>query len=387
LRVLLGITGGIAAYKAASLIRLLTEDGHEVTVLPTENALRFIGKPTLEALSGHPVDIDMYSNVSEVRHVALGQNADLIIIAPATAAFLARLATGLADDLLLNAILASSAEVVLAPAMHTEMWQNPATKSNVDLLRARGVRVMDPATGRLTGADSGPGRLPEPEDIFQFALTSASDAAVLAGLKGLVTAGGTREAIDPVRFIGNQSSGKQGIAFARQAMALGASVKLIACNLDKGLAGAEVVHVTDVAQLKAELDATSADILVMAAAVSDFTVIRSDSKLRRGELTSLALEPTPDLVAHWAAANPESTTLAFALEDRSDLIPAAQEKLESKRVSAVLANRPSALGAEDNEALFVSNAKTEDLSGSKDEVARAALLNLAAMHSAAKAKL
>ena len=387
MRVLLGITGGIAAYKAASLIRLLTEDGHEVTVLPTENALRFIGKPTLEALSGHPVDIDMYSNVSEVRHVALGQNADLIIIAPATAAFLARLATGLADDLLLNAILASSAEVVLAPAMHTEMWQNPATKSNVDLLRARGVRVMDPATGRLTGADSGPGRLPEPEDIFQFALTSASDAAVLAGLKVLVTAGGTREAIDPVRFIGNQSSGKQGIAFARQAMALGASVKLIACNLDKGLAGAEVVHVTDVAQLKAELDATSADILVMAAAVSDFTVIRSDSKLRRGELTSLALEPTPDLVAHWAAANPESTTLAFALEDRSDLIPAAREKLESKRVSAVLANRPSALGAENNEALFVSDAKTEELSGSKDEVARAALLNLAAMHSAAKAKL
>jgi phosphopantothenoylcysteine decarboxylase/phosphopantothenate--cysteine ligase len=387
LRVLLGITGGIAAYKAASLIRLLTEAGHEVTVLPTENALRFIGKPTLEALSGHPVDIDMYSNVAEVRHVALGQNADLIIVAPATAAFLARLATGLADDLLLNAILASNAEVVLAPAMHTEMWQNPATKSNVDLLRARGVRVMDPATGRLTGADSGPGRLPEPEDIFQFALTSASDAAVLAGLKVLVTAGGTREAIDPVRFIGNQSSGKQGLAFARQAMALGASVKLIACNLDKSLAGAEVVHVTDVAQLKAELDATSADILVMAAAVSDFTVIRADSKLRRGELTSLALEPTPDLVAHWAAANPESTTLAFALEDRSDLIPAAREKLESKRVSAVLANRTSALGAENSEALFVSVAKTEDLSGSKDEVARAALLNLAAMHSAAKAKL
>lgn len=387
MRVLLGITGGIAAYKAASLIRLLTEAGHEVTVLPTENALRFIGKPTLEALSGHPVDIDMYANVSEVRHVALGQNADLIIVAPATAAFLARLATGLADDLLLNAILASSAEVVLAPAMHTEMWLNPATKSNVDLLRARGVRVMDPTTGRLTGADSGPGRLPEPEDIFQFALTGADDATVLAGLKVLVTAGGTREAIDPVRFIGNQSSGKQGLAFARQAMALGASVKLIACNLDKSLPGAEVVHVTDVAQLKAELDATSADILVMAAAVSDFTVIRSDSKLRRGELTSLALEPTPDLVAHWAAANPESTTLAFALEDRSDLISAAQEKLESKRVSAVLANRPSALGAENNEALFVSDAKTEELSGSKDEVARAALLNLAAMHSAAKAKL
>lgn len=381
MRILLGITGGIAAYKAASLIRLFTENGHTVTVLPTENALRFIGKPTLEALSGQPIDIDMYSNVAEVRHVALGQNADLIVVAPATAAFIARLAGGLADDLLLNAVLASTAPVVVAPAMHTEMWLNPATAANVNTLRDRGVRVMDPAIGRLTGADSGPGRLPEPEDIFRFALSgfeATSEAGrLLAGKRVLVTAGGTREAIDPVRFIGNHSSGKQGVAFAKAAVELGAEVTLIACNFEPRLEGAAILRASSVADLENAIAGVQADILVMAAAVSDFTVETSATKLRRGELSNLRLTPTPDLVSRWATANPEALTLALALEDAEDLASAARGKLSAKGVSAILANRPSVLGADTNDALFVTSDAVETISGSKDFVARAALLKCA----------
>jgi phosphopantothenoylcysteine decarboxylase / phosphopantothenate---cysteine ligase len=385
LRVLLGITGGIAAYKAANLIRLFSEAGHEVTVVPTENALRFIGKPTLEALSGKPVDIDMYSNVSDVRHVALGQNADLIVIAPATAAFLARLAHGLADDLLLNAILASTAEIVIAPAMHTEMWVNPATVANVKTLEGRGVRVMPPASGRLTGSDSGPGRLPEPQEIFDFALSDA--AGPLAGISVLVTAGGTREPIDPVRFIGNASSGKQGVALARQAALMGARVKLISANLDIALPGVDVVGVTSASELERELNSSAADLLVMAAAVSDFTVTRAPKKLRRGSLASLELIATPDLVKAWASANPRAVTVAFALEDTEDLLAAARKKLSAKGVAAVVANRPSALGADRNEVLFVTSGNQAAVSGSKDEVARELLVQCAELVSAVKAKL
>jgi phosphopantothenoylcysteine decarboxylase / phosphopantothenate---cysteine ligase len=385
LRVLLGITGGIAAYKAAGLIRLFSESGHEVTVVPTENALRFIGKPTLEALSGSPVDIEMYSNVADVRHVALGQNADLIVVAPATAAFLARLAHGLADDLLLNAILASTAPVVIAPAMHTEMWLNAATIANVATLEARGVRVMPPATGRLTGSDSGPGRLPEPEEIFDFALAGPGNR--LAGVSVLVTAGGTREPIDPVRYIGNASSGKQGLAVAREAVQMGARVKLIAANIDAELAGVETVHVSSAAELERELNSSSADLLVMAAAVSDFTVTSSPKKLRRGSLTSLELTATPDLVRAWASANPSAVTIAFALEDAADLNSSALEKLRSKGVAAVVANRPSALGAATNEVLIVTADDQSALSGSKAEIARELLVQGAKLVSAAKAKL
>lgn len=396
MRVLLGITGGIAAYKAASLIRLFTENGHSVSVVPTENALRFIGKPTLEALSGQPVDVDMYANVADVKHVALGANADLIVVAPATAAFLARLAHGLADDLLLNAILASTARVVVAPAMHTEMWQNAATVANVELLRQRGVQVMPPATGRLTGADSGPGRLPEPEEIYTFALagevSERTDTPILAGVDVLVTAGGTRENLDPVRFIGNHSSGKQGLAFARQALRLGANVRLIACNLELDLLrdailGATVVHVTSVNELSEALQNSRADLLVMAAAVSDFTIATSETKLRRGEVSSLALKPTADLLANWARAYPQATTIAFALEDSPDLVAAAQKKLVAKGVSAVIANRPSALGSDSNTVMLVTASASEEISGSKDFVASSVLLRAAAIGSSPKAKL
>jgi phosphopantothenoylcysteine decarboxylase / phosphopantothenate---cysteine ligase len=385
LRVLLGITGGIAAYKAANLIRLFSEAGHDVTVVPTENALRFIGKPTLEALSGNPVDIDMYSNVSDVRHVALGQQADLIVVAPATAAFLARLAHGLADDLLLNAILASTAPIVIAPAMHTEMWLNPATVANVSTLEGRGVRVMPPASGRLTGSDSGPGRLPEPQEIFDFALFDQGQK--LAGLSVLVTAGGTREPIDPVRYVGNSSSGKQGVALARQAALMGARVKLIAANLDIEIPGVDVARVSSAAELERELTSSTADLLVMAAAVSDFTVTKSPKKLRRGSLDSLELVATPDLVSAWAHANPKAVTVAFALEDTEDLLAAAHEKLSAKGVSAIVANRPSALGADRNEVLFVTPDHQSAVSGSKDEVARELLVQCAELVSAAKAKL
>ena len=236
MRILLGITGGIAAYKAAGLLRALSELGHDVTALPTENALRFIGDATLEALSGKNIDPDLYGDVASVRHVQLGQDADLVVVAPATAAFLGRYAAGIADDLLLNALMASRAPVVVVPAMHTEMWQNPATVENVETLRARGVRVMDPASGRLTGEDSGPGRLPEVEDIVNFLFSSSP----LAGKTVTVTAGGTRERIDQVRFIGNRSSGKTGVELAIAARDLGASVRLIACNLPSTPKGVEV---------------------------------------------------------------------------------------------------------------------------------------------------
>lgn len=367
-----------------------------MSVVPTENALRFIGKPTLEALSGQPVDVDMYANVADVKHVALGANADLIVVAPATAAFLARLAHGLADDLLLNAILASTARVVVAPAMHTEMWQNAATVANVELLRQRGVQVMPPATGRLTGADSGPGRLPEPEEIYTFALagevSERTDTPILAGVDVLVTAGGTRENLDPVRFIGNHSSGKQGLAFARQALRLGANVRLIACNLELDLLrdailGATVVHVTSVNELSEALQNSRADLLVMAAAVSDFTIATSETKLRRGEVSSLALKPTADLLANWARAYPQATTIAFALEDSPDLVAAAQKKLVAKGVSAVIANRPSALGSDSNTVMLVTASASEEISGSKDFVASSVLLRAAAIGSSPKAKL
>jgi phosphopantothenoylcysteine decarboxylase/phosphopantothenate--cysteine ligase len=233
-RVVLGVTGGIAAYKATGIIRLLTEAGHDVKVIPTANALRFIGATTLEALSHNSVDPDLYTDVEAVKHVELGQTADLVIVAPATASFLARMASGLADDLLMNTLLATKAPILVAPAMHTEMWQNPATVANVATLRQRGIEILEPAVGRLTGADSGPGRLPEPEEIVAAAL-ALSAPQDLSGKRFLITAGGTQEPIDPVRFLGNHSSGKQGIALATEATKRGAKVTLIAANVSESI--------------------------------------------------------------------------------------------------------------------------------------------------------
>lgn len=277
-RIVVGVAGGIAAYKACSLVRRLTEAGHDVRVVPTESALRFVGAATFEALSGNPVHTGVFADVPEVPHVRLGQQADLVVVAPATADLLARAANGRADDLLTATLLTARCPVLFAPAMHTEMWQHPATVENVATLRRRGTVVLEPASGRLTGADSGAGRLPEPDEIAGFAelLLARPDALPhdLHGIKMLVTAGGTREALDPVRFIGNRSSGKQGYAVARVAAQRGAEVTLIAGNT-AGLADPAGVHlltVTSAAQLHESVSkhAPDAHVLVMAAAVADF---------------------------------------------------------------------------------------------------------------------
>ncbi|MGZ4510758.1 MAG: bifunctional phosphopantothenoylcysteine decarboxylase/phosphopantothenate--cysteine ligase CoaBC [Mycobacterium sp.] len=291
-RVIVGVSGGIAAYKACTVVRQLSEAGHLVRVIPTESALRFVGAATFEALSGQPVHTGVFDNVPEVPHVQLGQQADLVVVAPATADLLARAVHGRADDLLTATLLTARCPVLFAPAMHTEMWLHPATVDNVATLRRRGAVVLEPAFGRLTGTDSGSGRLPEAEEITTLAelLLERHDALPydLAGCKVLVTAGGTREPIDPVRFIGNRSSGKQGYAVARVAAQRGAEVTLIAGHT-AGLvdpAGVEVVHVSSAEQLGDAVakHAPAADVLVMAAAVADFRPAQvSAAKIKKGD--------------------------------------------------------------------------------------------------------
>lgn len=303
-RIIVGVAGGIAAYKACSVVRQLAEAGHDVRVVPTEAALKFVGASTFEALSGHPVRTGVFDDVPEVPHVRLGQEADLVVVAPATADLLARAAAGRADDLLTATLLTARCPVIFAPAMHTEMWVHPATVDNVATLRRRGAVVLEPASGRLTGADTGPGRLPEPEEITTFAelLLVRGDAMPhdLCGLKFLISAGGTREALDPVRFIGNRSSGKQGYAVARIAAQRGAEVTLIAGNT-AGLAdpaGVHVLTVTSAAQMHEAVTkhAPEANVLVMAAAVADFRPTHAaNSKIKK---TAVATDagPTVDLV-------------------------------------------------------------------------------------------
>ncbi len=309
-RIIVGVAGGIAAYKACSVIRQLSEAGHDVRVIPTESALRFVGAATFEALSGHPVRTGVFEDVDEVPHVRLGQEADLVVVAPATADLLARAVAGRADDLLTATLLTARCPVLFAPAMHTEMWLHPATVDNVTILRNRGAVVLEPASGRLTGADTGPGRLPEPEEITTFAelLLDRSDAMPydLSGVKLLVSAGGTREAIDPVRFIGNRSSGKQGYAVARVAAQRGADVTLIAGNT-AGLAdpaGVHVLHITSAEQLHEAVTkhAPDAHVLVMAAAVADFRPAHvASSKIKKKpdvtEGPTIELVRTDDVLA------------------------------------------------------------------------------------------
>ena len=365
MRILLGITGGIAAYKAVSLVRSLSELGHDVEVLPTENALRFVGKVTLEAISGKNIDIDMYNDVAQVRHVELGQSADLVIVAPATASFIGRLAGGIADDLLLNAIMASSAPVVICPAMHTEMWTNAATQENVSKLEARGIRVMQPASGRLTGSDSGVGRLPEVEDIISFAL-----GGPLSGKRVVVTAGGTREPIDAVRFIGNHSSGRMGLELAVAARNMGAQVTLIAANLEKTPTGVEVIHVGNVEELENAMQ-VNCDVLIMAAAVSDYKLKQPFAgKLKRAEVPELQLTATKDLIASFAAKNKLTYCVAFALVDQqSDLETIARQKLWDKGVQMVVGNTTEALGSSNTDVLVVEPELSKRIVGSKSHVA------------------
>lgn len=352
LNIVVGITGGIAAYKAVGVVRALVLAGHDVHVVPTEGALRFVGRPTLEAISRNPVHTDLYEGVAEVRHVAIGQAADLIVIAPATANTIAKLATGLADDLLGNTVLASEAPVVIAPAMHTEMWRHPATQANIATLRSRGVTVVGPAVGQLTGADSGPGRMEEPEVIAAAALevAAASGRRDLAGVRIVVTAGGTREPLDPVRFLGNRSSGKQGVAIARAARARGADVVLIAANLEvPDPTGCDIRRVSTALELQAAVTeaALDADVVVMAAAVADYRPADvSETKLKKDasdDGLTLELVRNPDILAGLGHAPHDGTLLVgFAAETEPDddrLLALGRAKREAKGADLLVVNR------------------------------------------------
>jgi len=349
-RVTLGVGGGIAAYKACELLRLFTESGHDVRVVPTAAALRFVGEPTWAALSGHPVTTDVFVDVHEVPHVRLGREADLVVVAPATADLLAKAAHGLADDLLTNTLLTAPGPVVYAPAMHTEMWEHPATRDNVATLRARGAVVIEPAVGRLTGADTGKGRLPDPEEIFfvarrVLARRTAATVADLAGRHVVVTAGGTREPLDPVRFIGNRSSGKQGYAFARTAVARGARVTLVAANVDlPAPAGASVVRVGTTAELRTAVlqAAADADAVVMAAAPADFRpAVVAESKIKKadqGAAPVLELVTNPDIAAELGARKRAGQVLVAFAAETSDAIANARVKLTRKRADLIVVN-------------------------------------------------
>ncbi|HOA89475.1 MAG TPA: bifunctional phosphopantothenoylcysteine decarboxylase/phosphopantothenate--cysteine ligase CoaBC [Propioniciclava tarda] len=358
-RILLGVAGGIAAYKACLLLRRFTEAGHDVTVVPTANALEFVGATTWAALSGHPVSTSVFERVDAVPHVALGQAAELVVVAPATADLLARAATGRADDLLTNVLLTASCPVLMAPAMHTEMWLHPATQANVATLRSRGVIVLDPADGRLTGADTGPGRLPEPEDIEAVALSLLGDEATvaavrcrdLAGRSVVVSAGGTREHLDPVRFLGNASSGRQGVEIARAAALRGARVTLVAAHAEVGLpSGVRLVRAHTTGELADAMTAAAADadVIVMAAAPADFTpAAASDVKIKKSGDNGLDLHlvQTTDILAGLSAHRARAqVVVGFAAEtasDRDDLLALGRAKLARKGCDLLVLNNVS----------------------------------------------
>jgi phosphopantothenoylcysteine decarboxylase / phosphopantothenate---cysteine ligase len=350
--VVLGVAGGIAAYKACELLRQLTETGHDVRVVPTDGALRFVGEPTWAALSGRPVHTGVWADAHEVPHVRLGREADLVVVAPATADLLARAANGLADDLLTNTLLTARCPVLLAPAMHTEMWEHPATRANVATLRERGTVVLDPGVGRLTGADTGRGRLPDPADLAELSRLLLADPDALprdlAGRRVLVTAGGTREALDPVRFLGNRSSGRQGYALALVAAARGAEVTFVAANVAlPDPTGATVLRVGSAAELHDVTLAAAADVdaVVMAAAVADFRPAMAESaKIKKdaGPPPPVALTPTADVLADLVAARrPGQVVVGFAAETgdgTAGWLEHGRRKLARKRVDLLVVN-------------------------------------------------
>lgn len=446
MNIVLGVTGGIAAYKAVLLARLLVEAGHEVHVVPTDDALRFVGKPTWEAISRHPVTTSVHEDVPEVRHVALGQRADLVVVAPATANTLARMASGLADDLLGTTLLATKAPVVVAPAMHTEMWQHPATQDNVAILRSRGVLFVGPESGRLTGDDSGPGRMSEPEEIAArvadvlglggllgagshvdsdpgaladhgvdaptvaaASVEPASEAAPSAAtpaqpsgdfddIRVLVTAGGTREPIDPVRYLGNRSSGKQGVAIAAAAANRGAKVVLLAANIDESVLAevrdhpaVRIVPVGTAAELEADAQAAApgAEVVIMAAAVADYRIAEvAEQKIRKedaaGEAPVLELVENPDiLVGLVRERRPGQVIAGFAAETVTgenaaavelELLERGRRKLARKGVDLLAVNAvgwSAGFEAGENELLVLDadGRVVAESSGSKREVA------------------
>jgi phosphopantothenoylcysteine decarboxylase / phosphopantothenate---cysteine ligase len=419
-RVVLGVGGGIAAYKACSLLRLFTEHGHDVTVVPTESALRFVGAPTWAALSGKPVHTDVWSAVDEVPHVRLGQSADLVVVAPATADLLARAAAGLADDLLTNVLLTAACPVVVAPAMHTEMWDHPATQANVSTLTERGVHVIPPASGRLTGVDSGPGRLPEADELYAVCermLASGTSGAgpgsvgarssaipgisarteegqPLAARTVVVSAGGTREPLDPVRYLGNRSSGKQGFALARVAARRGAEVVLVSANTAlTAPEGVKVVPVQTALELQDAVSsaAAGADVVVMAAAVADFRpATYADAKIKKSHDPSqpdaaptIELVRNPDVLAGLVQARGEQASpviVGFAAETGDadgTVLEHGRAKLERKGCDLLVVNEvgvDKAFGRDDNTVHILRQGSSHVVDAgpaSKDEVAAA----------------
>lgn len=389
-RILLGVAGGIAAYKACLLLRLFAEAGHEVNVVPTPSALNFVGETTWAALSGHPVHTQVWADAQAVPHVALGRAAELVVVAPATADLLARAASGRADDLLTNVLLTATCPVLMAPAMHTEMWLHPATQANVATLRERGVIVLDPESGRLTGADTGPGRLPEPSEIEQVALslldagvTGAARARDLDGVRLTVSAGGTREALDPVRYLGNRSSGRMGLALARAALLRGADVRVVAGAITAAVPGraelVEVVSTADLADAMAEASADS-DVLIMAAAPADFTPgSPSDRKLKKegdAGLTVTFTQTTDVLAGLVRQRRPGQVIVGFAAETAgspSELMELGRAKLARKGCDLLVLNDVSGgavFGAADNTvAIINADGPVATVAGDKNLVA------------------
>ena len=353
-RVVLGVAGGIAAYKAVELLRQLTETGHDVTVVPTDSALEFVGAPTWAALSGKPVSASTWDRVHEVPHVRIGQTADLVVVAPATANLLAKAAHGLADDLLTNTLLTARCPVVMAPAMHTEMWEHPATQANVATLRSRGVLVVEPAVGRLTGADSGKGRLPEPEELAHLVrqvLARGTASLDLAGRRVVVSSGGTREHLDPVRYLGNRSSGRQGHALARAAVARGAEVVLVSSSGLPDPAGVKVVKVTSAVEMHDAVlaEASSADAVVMAAAVADYRPAeRLSTKRKKTDTLSVDFVQNPDILRDLVAARRAGQVLVgFAAEtgdDHASVLEHGRAKLARKGCDLLVVNEVGETG-------------------------------------------
>ena len=388
MEIVVGVTGGIAAYKAVSVVRLLIGDGHNVHVVPTQDALRFVGLPTWEAISRNRVTASVHEDVPQVRHVALGQAAELIIVAPATANTLASMAAGLADDLLGTTLLASSAPVLVAPAMHTQMWLHPATRANMATLRARGVHVVGPDDGPLTGGDSGPGRMSEPEAIHAAATALLQRRHDLAGLTIAVSAGGTREPIDPVRYIGNRSSGRQGVALAVAAADRGARVLLASANVEGDVLaearrpGIEISSAGSAAALSGAISqrAAQADVVIMAAAVADYRVAEvSEGKLTKesGEVPTITLTENPDIVAGLASRRrPGQTIVGFAAETArgEELLERGRRKRRRKGLDLLAVNEvgwTTGFGTPDNRLLILdaADAVIAEVAGSKREVA------------------
>ena len=388
-QVVVGVAGGIAAYKSCHLVRDFKESGADVRVVPTPNALEFVGAATFEALSGHSVDTGVFSRVDEVQHVRVGQEADLVVIAPATADVIARIAAGRADDLLTATVLVATCPVVIAPAMHTEMWHNAATQANVATLRSRGITVLEPASGRLTGKDTGPGRLLEPRQIAELARTVASTGPIARTLEGkrvVISAGGTQENIDPVRFIGNRSSGKQGFALAEIAAQRGAQVTVVAGDTDEldAPAGAEVVRVRSTRDLETAMNERVADanVVIMAAAVADFRPeAEATSKLKKGQaddaLSTIRLVENPDvlrgIVDKRNARETDAVIVGFAAET-DDVLANGRAKLERKGADLLMVNSVAGgkvFGEERNSGwmLGANGSEVEVPDGTKMEVA------------------